>query len=245
MIHAMPPDPFSQFLASLPRATNETQKRELFVQLAATGFGDRSFATGLALGAEYQVHFAQAGLVRRGAVDSFFGSLVIEFEADLARTGDHALDQLRGYVAGAWGEDRSADRAYLAVASDGRRWEVHAPRLSDPAGPIDATNITLDLVEIWEPGQDETDGRSLRDFLNRLFFRNELIRPTAVNFARDFGLGSPAFLRAKESLARKLEELAPDTELGVKRSAWHESLQIAYGSVETDDELFAKRKSVV
>lgn len=236
----MAEDPFAHFLADLERATNETQKRELFVALAATGFGETGFATALALGAEYQVHFSEAGLVRRGAIDSFFGSLIIEFEADLARTRDHALDQLRGYVAGAWREDGSAARPYLAVASDGRRWEIYSPRLTDPAGSIDADNVTLDGGETWEPAGDATDGQSFRDFINRLFFRHDMIRPTADNFARDFGLSSPAYLRARQALVQKLAELDGDSELGVKRNAWHVSLQIAYGSVETDDELFAK-----
>lgn len=93
---------FSDFLAALPRAQNETQKRELFLILAARGFGAGGFATELALGAEYGVRFAEAGLIRRGAVDSFYGNLVIEFERNLARTHAEALDQLRGYVAGAW-----------------------------------------------------------------------------------------------------------------------------------------------
>src|SRR5215211_736460 len=119
--------PFQQFLETLERATNETQTREAFVVLAATGFDeDGSFATELALGAEHRVRFERAGLIRRGAIDSFYGNLIIEFEHDLARTGEHALEQLRAYVAGAWREDGSASRAYLAVASDGARWEVYA-----------------------------------------------------------------------------------------------------------------------
>jgi hypothetical protein len=235
-------DPFSVFLAAVSRATNETQKRELFLILAATGFEAHDFAQNLALGAEYSVRFAQTGLVRRGAVDAFYGSLVIEFENDLARTHDHALDQLRGYVAGAWKEDGSAALPYLAVASDGRHWEVYAPRLVDPAGPFDERdNVELgDPVEAWAPTADTTDPQSLRDLLNRLFFRELQLQPTADNFARDFGLGSPAYLRASGVLCQKLSELAADTALQTKRHAWHDSLQIAYGSIETDDVLLAK-----
>jgi hypothetical protein len=124
-------DPFRQFLETVSEATNETQKREAFVTLAARGFEDKEFAKTLALSAEHSVRFQSAGLVRRGAVDSFFGSLIIEFEADLGRSLAHALDQLRAYVAGAWREDGTSTRAYLAVAADGSLWNVYAPGLAD------------------------------------------------------------------------------------------------------------------
>jgi hypothetical protein len=230
---------FAKYLNDLDVATNESQKRHLFTSLAAVGFRGTDFATELALGAEYRVHFQQAGLVRRGAVDSFFGNLVIEFEHDLGRTLDHALDQLRGYVAGAWREEGGADRPYLAVATDGAVWRVFVPTLKQPEEDIEAENIELTPSESWSPAGAD-DPISLRDFLNRLFFRNRLLRPTATNFAKDFGLTSPAFLGAAGGLWQKLGELAEDPQLEVVRSAWSESLQIAYGSIDAKDDLFVK-----
>lgn len=230
---------FAKFLNDLEQATNESQKRHLFTVLAAVGFDGSDFAAELSLGAEYNVHFQERGLLRRGAVDSFYGNLVIEFEADLAKTGEHALDQLRGYVAGAWTEEGAADRPYLAVATDGRRWEVYSPRLADPAGTIEAENVTLELSETWTP-PDQDAAPSLRDFLNRLFFRKTLLSPTTPNFVRDFGVSSPAFLASKHELSKKLTELAEDPELRVLRRQWSAALQISYGSVDTDDELFIK-----
>jgi hypothetical protein len=88
---------FAKFLNDLEQATNESQKRHLFTVLAAVGFDGTDFATELSLGAEYRVRFEKAGLIRRGAIDSFYGSLVVEFENDLSKTHDHALEQLRGY----------------------------------------------------------------------------------------------------------------------------------------------------
>lgn len=233
-------DPFADFLAQLKRAPNETARRELFVQLAVLGFRDTSFATDLALGAEYRVSFEQSGLVRRGAIDAFFGNLVIEFEADMARTAAHARDQLRGYVAGAWSEEGSAARSFLAVATDGRRWEVFAPHLADSTGPMDPANVVLELVEQWEPQDEPGDGANLRGLLNRLFFRHELIRPTAENFARDFGVDSPAFLRARHELGLKMTELATDPQLEVRRRLWREALEVVYGSIDPDDDLLVK-----
>lgn len=232
--------PFERFLSTIQQATNESQKRQAFIVLAAQGFDDTEFATELALGSEFQVRFRQAGVIRRGAVDTFHGNLIVEFENDLTRTREHALDQLRGYVAGAWHNDASTARAYLAVASDGDRWDVYAPSLVDKHAPASAENTMLELLEAWPGPGIGASPESLMFFLNRLFFRKTLLAPTANNFARDFGLTSPAYAAAKRTLLQKLDELRTNRRLEVLRSAWVSSLQVAYGSVETDDQLFAK-----
>jgi hypothetical protein len=141
--------------------------------------------------------------------------------------------------AGAWTEEGYAGRPYLAVATDGRVWEVFSPRLLEAQGGIEAENVLLEPSERWEPPDDEP-GASLRDFLNRLFFRKTLLAPSIANVVRDFGESSPAYLASKHELMSKLGELAADTELRVLRRQWTSALQVAYGSVETDDELFAK-----
>ena len=231
--------PFVDYLDALRRATNETQKRETFLTLAASGFSDTELATHLALGAEHQVRFEKAGLVRRGAVDAFFGNLIIEFEKDLAKTGTHAREQLRDYVAGAWTEDGHRDRPYLAVSTDGNAWEVFTVSPLDPEGSNASENVRLREV-LSASFHSESDAPALRDFLNRVFFRESLIRPTAGNFARDFGLDSPAYLASEADLLQKLRELEGDSQLTVLRREWARSLQIAYGSVETPDILFVR-----
>ena len=210
-----------------------------FVLLAATGFGDTTLATDMALGAEHRVRFKATGVVRRGFVDSFYENLIIEFEPALEPNRDHALDQLRNYVSGAWREDGSTRRPYQAVVSDGRSWEVYAPSLVEPTAGPTAENIQLQLLTRWSrPEPDAVE--SLREFLNRLFFRKALIRPIAANFAADFGLTSAAYAGARATLAAKLDELADDSQLGILRESWSASLQIAYGSVSTDDDLLAQ-----
>ena len=235
---------FDTYLKSLPKAVNESQKRHAFTILAATGFDDSELATNIALGSEYKIRFSQAGLVRRGAIDSYFGNLIIEFEHQLAATRNHALDQLRGYVAGAWTEDGSTSRPYLAVASDGLNWEVFTPRLA-PGRPVAPENITLQAADAWRPSGDN-DAEELRQFLNRLFFRKFMLPPTAANFARDFGRrahalsASPAFVAATDLLRLKYGELENDPQLHVLQSAWLTSLELAYGSAERDAELFIR-----
>jgi SAM-dependent methyltransferase len=240
MIEEADLQPFHDFLETVAESKNETSTREAFVTLAAKGFDDSQLSKELALGAEYKVKFVRHGLVRRGAIDSFFGNLVIEFEYDLKKTGDHALEQLRGYCAGAWTEDGSPTRSYLAVAADGRAWRVYAPRLRDPLAPVEDSNVELLPLEEWCAGDQSTDAADLRDFLNRLFYRRLLIAPTAANFVRDFGLNSASYLRAKSVFAGKLAELDGHPQLQVLETAWDASLQAAYGHVETSRELLAQ-----
>jgi SAM-dependent methyltransferase len=239
---AQPLEPFEEFLKTLLVARNEEQKRQAFIVLAARGFDEGGrFATDLALSAEYRLEFRKSGVVSRGVADSFYQNLVIEFEYDLAKTLAHAQDQLRGYVAGAWRADRGKPRRpYLAVASDGARWEIYAPRPINSRRPVDQSNVHLEPSESWpNPGEGIT-AESLRSFLNRLFFRKEPLAPTAQNFARDFGLESPAYLNASAVLGVKLSELRRDPQVRVLRQTWSDSLQISYGSVAADDELYVK-----
>jgi hypothetical protein len=73
-----------------------------------------------------------------------------------------------------------------------------------------------------------------------LFFRRDLVAPTADNFARDFGFTSPAFIYTQTALNAALTKLSGDPQVAVYREAWSDSLQISYGSIEVDDALFAK-----
>jgi hypothetical protein len=231
-------DPWTDYLDTHERATNETQRREAFITLAASAFAESQLAKHLSLGAEYKVRFEQSGIVRRGRVDTYYGNLVIEFEYDLRATGDHAVDQLRGYVAGAWTEDGNAARPYLAVATDGLRWRVYTPFLTDPSSPVAAENVRLELNEEFIAAKDKVT--EFETFLNRLFFRRTLLKPTTANFAQDFGLTSPTFMLASGGLRAKLQELAADPQKDLLQSEWDDSLGVAYGGSVGDDELFMR-----
>lgn len=230
------PQAFERFLAALPRAQNESQKREAFIALASRGFGDEELGTHLALGAEHQTRFLKAGAIRRGAIDCFFGNLIIEFERDLPKTRSHAMDQLRAYTAGAWSEDGSPDRSYLAIATDGNHWEIFSPRLD--GATISVERVLLDQIQAESFGPGE--GQQLYEFLNRLLFRRDLLPPTAANFVSDFGLTSPAFLRTHQVLRHHFSSLTHLPQLKILLDAWSSSLQVCYGSIETDEDLFIR-----
>jgi hypothetical protein len=233
--------PYERFLATVAAATNETSVREAFVALAATAFSDAEFVRDLTLGAEHAVSFRQSGLIRRGRVDSFVDNLLIEFKLDLQTQHERWLDQLLGYVAGAWTEDGGYERAYMAVLTDGTRWRVHAATPTDPSVLPDAGNVQLVLVDEWAPAVSAADApESLARFLNQLFFRHTLLAPTASNFSRDFGLSSSAFVAVSARLRGALQELGGEPQMATHREAWAEDIRTSYGGGDTPAELFVR-----
>jgi N-6 DNA Methylase len=235
------PRPYERFLATVANASNETSIRESFVALAASAFSDSEFVRELTLGAEHSVSFRQSGLIRRGRVDSFIDNLLIEFKLDIRTQQGRWINQLRGYVAGAWTEDGGYGRSYLAVLTDGIRWLVHAATPADPAAPPDTDNIRLILVDQWAiPNNAAEAPLSLAQFLNRLFFRHTLLKPTALNFSRDFGLLSSAFISASARLRKAIQELGGEPQMKTHREAWAEDIRTSYGGGDTPAELFVR-----
>jgi N-6 DNA Methylase len=233
--------PYDNFLESVEASTNETSIRESFVTLAATAFADSAFARELALGAEHAVSFRQGGLIRRGRVDSFVDNVLIEFKADIRSQQERWLNQLRGYVAGAWAEDEGYERAYIAVLTDGVRWQVHAATpINATLGP-DSDNVELVLIDEWSrPLSGDEVPRSLAHFLNRLFFRQTLLAPTAGNFSRDFGVQSSSFVTVSARLREALEALSGEPQMTTHRDAWAEDIRTSYGGGDTPTELFIR-----
>lgn len=234
-------DPYEEFLGTTSQAANETTVREAFVGLAATAFADSAFVRDLALGAEHAVTFRQSGLIRRGRVDSFIDNVLIEFKINALTQQERWLEQLRGYVAGAWAEDGGYHRPYLAVLTDGRNWLVHAATPKDPSADPTPDNVELPLIDEWSAATpNDRRALSLARFLNRLFFRKTLLVPSAGNFGRDFGVTSPAFVAVSARLRTALRDLAGEPQLQTHREAWAEDIRTSYGGGDTPVELFVR-----
>lgn len=87
----------------------------------------------------------------RGQADTQYRSIIIEFEKDLGRTGEHAKDQLREYLSGNW--NSSVRLEFTLIASDCLTWKVYAPEFE-----------SLIELESLRPGDivlEEIDGISL------------------------------------------------------------------------------------
>lgn len=233
--------PYEAFLGTTADAMNETTVREAFVALAASAFDDQAFVRELALGAEHAVSFRQSGLIRRGRVDSFVDNVLIEFKLDVNTQRERWLEQLRGYVAGAWRDDGGYQRSYLAVLTDGQNWRVYATAPLEGSAEATTENVGLTLIDEWSAASpSEVRALALARFLNRLFFRHTLLVPSALNFARDFGTASPAFVAVSGRLRAALRDLGGEPQLQTHQEAWAEDIRTSYGGGDTPVELFVR-----
>jgi hypothetical protein len=115
----------SALYSGLKRANTELAKKELFLQYLTKTFSDDSEAqiliSALAHGAERTVaNIPRGEKVVRGRADTQTDTIIIEWEKDLSKTGAHAVEQLRDYLAGSW---RSGQHySYVLLATDGIHW---------------------------------------------------------------------------------------------------------------------------
>lgn len=98
----------SEYLKAIKAAGNEEVKRQRFVALLQALFGSMEGAKPIIEefvgGAETVVSkIERAGKKSdKGRADTQYRSVIIEFENDLSKTGEHAKDQLADYVSGNW-----------------------------------------------------------------------------------------------------------------------------------------------
>ena len=146
------------FANSIRGIPSDLGKREQFSTLLGTLFPHAPETAVLQRGSETSLNILNsAGEAKRGSADTVFGNAVIEFERDLKKTGEHAQDQLREYVAGMW-QRRGAAFPVAAVATDGIQWEIFYPQL--PPGAA----ITPEAVALGEPRRITLGDGTLGDF---------------------------------------------------------------------------------
>jgi hypothetical protein len=191
-------------------------------------------------GVEKYLKARQKDRILRGRADNLFGNVVIEFEADLAKTLTEAEEQLRHYVAILWSQEAPDARTpYLCLATDGVRFLTYTPSLADPrkAEPT-SEDVHLELLE-------DIDWRKFSPlevylWLDRYFFRQEIYPPSSERIEKDFGVRSHAFRTAQALLTALWRQVKELSSFEVVFDAWDKYLRIVYGSKVAGDELFIR-----
>lgn len=148
----------------------------------------------------------QKDRILKGRADNLFGNVIIEFEADLAKTRQEAEEQLRRYVAILWSQEPPAVRTpYLCLAADGVCFVSYTPLLRNSQ----VQELLPEMVELRI--LEEVDWRNLSSgeiffWLDRYLLRKEIYRPTSEIIEKDFGLHSHAFQTANAALPDPLGE---------------------------------------
>lgn len=223
-------DILRSYLHEVKLLPNESAKRARFASMIGELFPQSAAIAEYARGVEKLIRIRRPEGEKRGRADAFYGNAIIEFEKSLASTLADAEDQLREYVAGSWQTDASA-QSMLAIASDGVRWIVYRPILAPGSQPSPET-VKLDVLREFTISDETLSGFWL--WLTGFLFRPQQMEPTADRFRMDFGVESPPFRNAMNSLKLAWADARHEPESMLAFETWQRYLTVTYGRlVET------------
>ncbi len=228
------------YLGHLGSANNEQVKKELLLALLKDLFGRDAGACetldAMILGAEKAIPLIPLeDRIKTGRADTQYGSVIIEFENELRKTGEHARDQLAEYLAGNW--RAGDDYRFTLISTDCREWRVYAPRWEDVgAGFATARDLDLKLTASITLTPDNTEDFYL--FLDQYLFATEPRRPTLEAIERDFGETSRTFITSLGVLQRHYGAARGEPSVQVAFEQWRRFLSIAYGDFGEREDQF-------
>ncbi|MDY6850970.1 MAG: N-6 DNA methylase, partial [Thermodesulfobacteriota bacterium] len=234
-------NPVKQYLEDVEPLHSESARSHRFGMLAQELLSvEPGFIENYVSGIEQYIKVQQKDRLLRGRADNLFGSIIIEFEANIPKKLGEAEEQLRRYAAILWSQEPVQDRLpYLCLATDGVRFVVYTPIQADPAAQdVAPDDINLQVLE-------ETDWNKLRPhevfyWLDRYFLRREILSPTSETIVHDFGLKSHAFQATAHLLLVSWQELKDQSAFAVVFESWEKYLRLVYGNDVADDELFVR-----
>ncbi|MDZ7262707.1 MAG: N-6 DNA methylase, partial [candidate division KSB1 bacterium] len=231
----------ASYLESITTLTSESARSQRFLLLLNDLFGlQPGFIEEYVSGIEKYVKVKQKDRLLKGRVDELFGSLIMEFERNLAQKQTEAEEQLKKYLACLWSQETPGQRMpYLCLATDGVSFAVYSPILQEAKKEaIQPEEIQLKLI-------DQIDWSGLEPqevyfWLDRYFLRQESFSPKTENITKDFGIKSHAFQVASQSLLSLWRSLGSKPEFVIMYESWSKYLLLVYGSSVADAELFIR-----
>lgn len=235
-----------QYRKDILAAANEDAKKELFKNLLTTFYSKHPEAKAtirrMSIGAEWKIQNIllrdEGGRNKTGRADTQYGTIIIEFENDLRKTGEHAQEQLKEYLAGNWNSGNTYN--FTLVATDCLRWEIFGVRpecyIGRGMGDLPAEEIELQQIDSFELAEENID--HFFSFIDRYLFRAEKQVPTLHSIEADFGNGSPVFTDVFRDLRRHYDTVADDPAIETAYREWANFLSIAYGSFQASPEVF-------
>jgi len=223
---------FKEYSEYVSQLNTESAKAQRFLILLKDIFGDvnAGFIEDYLHGVEKYVSVKQKDIILRGRIDTLYGNLIIEFENDLRKKLDDALDQLKRYTSYLL---QSGEKAtYLCMATDGILFYVYSPR-------IKGTN-EIELEEIEKMDITKTEPYKVYFYLDRYFFRKIQLHPKTEEIVRDFGIKSPAFKYSLNIFNRIWSAIKSRSDFKVIYDNWEKYLRVTYGSLIGSEELFLR-----
>ena len=219
------------FFNNLRKANSEEARKQLFFTLLTQLFTDADSLRRIQemnLGAERTVfEIPLPDRLKTGKADTQTRNVLIEFEKDMRRTGAHAEDQLREYVAGNWRSGQGFD--FTLIATDCQRWRIYAPVLDHHLDrrQVAVADVALKQVDGFEVKADSGD--DFFYFLDRYLFRTAPQVASLQTIQLDFGEHSAAFVQCVALLNAHYATIAATPGARTAYHEWARFLSVAYG----------------
>lgn len=231
-----------EYLEKIKRASSELAKKESFKTLLNRLFSDDinliSIIDAMDLGAEKTVFsIPLEHRLKTGNADTQYRNIIIEFEKDLVRTGNHAQEQLIEYFAG--NLKSGSDFDFVLIATDCISWKVYYPFYDNLISKEEILLTDIVLKEKDSFSLTEKNSEDFFYFIDHYLFRTQNQKPTFQNIKHDFGESSHVFLSSMHQLSLYFNKIIKDdTELQTAIDQWNLFLSIAYGSFKGSEKVF-------
>lgn len=229
-----------KLLADLKRANTELAKKERLTQYLTIAFSNDDAAqqliTDMTMGAERTIsNIPRGSNIGRGRADTQTETVIIEWEKDLAKTGEHAKEQLEEYLTGNWRSGQTY--RFVLITTDGIKWRRYAPDWSSlPAMGKKLSGVQLHEVERFDLNGENAD--EFPFFLDALLFGNQTRAATLTRIQSDFGDTSAVFINSLGTLTKVAGDISAQTELSVAFEQWRRFLSLAYGEFDSSTSMF-------
>ncbi|MGC9315393.1 MAG: Eco57I restriction-modification methylase domain-containing protein, partial [bacterium] len=231
-------DLIESYRQHIQKAHSEFTKKEHFKDLLNRLYKDspeiRKILDKMSHGAEKAVlNIPREDRLHRGAADTLYNKIIIEFEYDLGRTLDHAKEQLAGYLLGEFNSGEGYN--HTLIVSDFIEWRVYAPVIDDIEELESMTESELQLEEKTTFKLTEKNGEDFYYWIDSFLFKKEKLRATLERMEESFGHQSHVFIESLRQLTKHFREAKKYGEVQVSFEQWSKFLSIAYGSFDASE----------
>ncbi|MBI5182390.1 MAG: N-6 DNA methylase [Nitrospirae bacterium] len=223
---------FKEYTEQICQLNTESAKAQRFLIFLKDIFGDvnAGFVEDYLHGVEKYISVKKKDIILRGRIDTLYGNLIIEFEKDLRKSLNEAVEQLKRYTSYLLQSGEKA--SYLCLATDGILLNVYLPKINGDG--------KVELEEIEKIDLTKTEPYQVYFYLDRYFFRKTQLHPKTEEIVRDFGIKSPAFKYCFNTLERIWNAVKNGTDFKVVYDNWEKYLRVTYGSLIGSEELFLR-----
>lgn len=176
--------------------------------------------------------------IHRGSADTLYSNIIIEFENDLKKTGNHAKEQLAGYLIGEFKSGKGYN--FILIASDCINWKVYAPDVSQLHKLKDLNEDELILNEIPSAtfSLNENNAEDFYFWIDRFLFKEEKQHASLKSVEEAFGYQSIVFIESFREMTAHFQDVKKYGEVQVSYEQWKKFLSVAYGSFDASESNF-------